>query len=207
MFHKLKTFYWPKNSKLKNDRLLFTGMAVGAVLGIVASLVLSVEAITLAKNPDAVLACSVNIVLNCATVAKHASSELLGFPNSFVGMLTLPVVLTIAVAGLAGVSFPRWFMRAAQIGALAGVVFAGWMFYESYVVIGALCPWCLLTDFSMLVIFFMIFRYNALHGSLCIRSKTIEKFVAQGYDLMALVAVVVLLAALIIVKYGDGLFT
>ncbi len=206
MFRKLKNFYWPKNKQHKNDRIVFTVMAVGAALGILASLVLSIEALTLAKNPDAVLACSVNIVLNCATVAKHASSELLGFPNSFIGLLTLPVILTIAVAGLAGVSFPRWFMRAAQLGAIAGVLFAGWMFYESYVVIGALCPWCLLTDFSMLLIFFMLFRYNALHGQLCLKSKKLESFVAQGYDLMALVGVLVVIIAAIIIKYGDGLF-
>ncbi len=203
MFRK---FFSPKNNQLKQDRRLFTVMALGAALGIIASLVLSVEAITLAKNPEASLSCSVNIVLNCATVAKHPSSELLGFPNSFVGLLTLPVILTIAVAGLSGVTFPRWFMRAAQIGAIAGVLFASWMFYESYVVIGALCPWCLLTDFSMLLIFFMIFRYNALRGWLCIKSKAIEKAVAQGYDVMALVGVIAVIAALIIVKYGDGLF-
>lgn len=179
---------------------------VGAAIGLLASFVLSVEALTLAENPDATLNCSINIVLNCATVAEHASSQLFGFPNSFVGMMTLPVMITIAVAGLAGVTFPRWFMRAAWIGALGGVAFAGWMFYQSYFVIQALCPWCLLTDVAMILVAYGIFRYNARQKLLCIKPDLLESFSRNNYDLMVTISLLVITAALIIIKFGDGLF-
>ncbi len=192
-----------------DTKWMFGMMAVGAGLGIVASLVLSIEALTLAKNPDAALSCSVNIVLNCATVAKDASSEVLGFPNSFIGMLTLPVMMTIAVAGFTGVKFPKWFMRAAFIGASLGLVFAGWMFYMSYVVIQALCPWCLLTDLSMLLIFFAMLRHNIKAGYTCLpkkAAKEAEKLVQQNYDRFALAVLIAVTLLLILVKYGEGLF-
>ena len=44
-----------------------------------------------------------------------------------------PVVITIAVASLAGVRFPRGFMLAAQIVYGLGFVFAYWLFFESEV--------------------------------------------------------------------------
>lgn len=193
-------------AKKEIDKVAWGVVAAGAVIGLVASLVLSVEALTLAANPDATLSCNISIVLNCATVAEHASSQLLGFPNSFIGMLTLPVMLTIAVASLAGVVFPRWFIRATWIGAIAGVLFAGWMFYQSYFVIQALCPWCLTTDIAMIFIAFGVFRYAARQKYLCIKPEVLERASRNNYDLVAAISIVVIAAAMIIIKYGDVLF-
>ncbi|NCU38191.1 vitamin K epoxide reductase family protein [Candidatus Saccharibacteria bacterium] len=209
MFSKIRSFLTQKDQHRRRNVWIFSTLLVGSAVGLLASFVLSIEAIELAKNPDVALSCSVSLVLNCATVAKDASAELLGFPNSFIGMITLPVMVTIAVAGLAGVKFPRWFMQAALAGAFLGAIFAGWMFYMSYYVIGVFCPWCLLTDAAMLVIFFALFRYNALEGNLCVNnklSKSIKRFVEKDYDILTLVSVVFIVTAMIIVKYGDSFF-
>lgn len=189
------------------DRVAFGTLLAGAILGLIASFVLSVEALTLAKNPDAVLECNISVVLNCATVAKDASAELIGFPNSFIGMITLPVMITIAVAGLSGVKFPAWFMRYAWYGALAGIAFAGWMFYQSFFVIQALCPWCLTTDVAMLLVAYGLFRYNARGDNFNIESLKLGEFSRKNYDLAAVVLVVVIVAAAIIIKYGDSLLS
>ena len=82
------------------------------------------EAIELAKNPDAALSCNVNVVLNCATVNNHPTATMFGFPNSFLGLMAEPVVITVAIAGLAGMKFRRGFMFAAQIGYTLGLMFA-----------------------------------------------------------------------------------
>jgi uncharacterized membrane protein len=181
-------------------------MLVGALLALLASFVLSIEALELAKNPDSDLACNINIVFNCATVAQDATSELLGFPNSFIGMMALPVIVTIAVALLGGASFPKWFLRAMWCGALAGIVFAGWMLYVSFFVIQALCPWCLLTDVGMLLIAFGAFRYMARTGRLAWKPEVLREFSVKGYDLMVLIAVMVVIVAGVVLKYGDSLF-
>ena len=205
----IKRFFTSGSKKQRDNRWIFGSMLVGSLLALLASFVLSTEALQLASNPNAVFSCSVNLVLNCSTVAKDASSHVFGFPNSFVGMMTLPVMVTIAVAGLAGVKFPRWFMRAAMAGSVLGVLFAAWMFYVSYFVIQALCPWCLLTDVSMLLVLFAVFRYNVRENNLCVRGKWVDyakNCINKNYDKLALAIVVVAIAAAILLKYGSALF-
>jgi uncharacterized membrane protein len=119
-------------------------MLIASAASLVASFVLAVEAITLAENPNADLGCDINAVISCGTVANSWQSHVLGFPNAFLGLMTEPVVITIAVASLAGVRFPRWFMLAAQVVYTIGLAFAYWLFHQAMFDIGALWPrrWC-----------------------------------------------------------------
>lgn len=206
--NKLKELF-QKKSTPRDDRWIFGSLFGAALVGLLASFVLSVEALQLAKNPQAVLECSISLVLNCATVALHSSASVFGFPNSFIGMMTLPVMVTIAVAGLAGVRFPRLFMLGAQIGATVGLLFAIWMFYMSFAVIQVLCPWCLTLDAAMLFIFFAITRYNIRENNLYLPHSVMEKLQAwcrKDYDKLLLYGLIVLGVAMIIVKYGNELF-
>lgn len=191
-------------------RVIFGTLLVGAAMGLVASTVLSYEAIVLAKNSSASLSCDLSSVVSCGTVGRHWSAHLFGdIPNSFIGMAAFPVFITIAVAGLANVRFPRWFMRVAQLGAVVGILFAAWMLYMSYAVIGALCPWCLTTDVGTLLVLLALVRYNALTGNLCVHGKTADvmEYAAQkNYDIVGFISVVVIIVAAIIVKFGAGLF-
>jgi uncharacterized membrane protein len=209
MFSKLKEFFTHEDLKFRDNRWIFTSMLVGSILSLIASFVLSAEVLQLAKNPDAVLSCSVNIVLNCATVAQHPTNELLGFPNSFLGMMAEPVVITVAIAGLAGVAFPRRFMFAAQVGYTLGFIFAWYLFAISFFVIQALCPWCLLVTLTTTFVFFAITRYNIRENNLYLSSKiskAAHRFIERDYDKFALATIVVAAIAAILVKYGDGLF-
>ncbi|MBM3210029.1 vitamin K epoxide reductase family protein [Candidatus Saccharibacteria bacterium] len=193
----------------QQTRWIFTSMLVGAILSLIASFVLSVEAIELAKNPDAELSCSISVVLNCATVAAHPSAELLGFPYSFLGLMAESVVITVAIAGLMGVVFPRKFMFAAQIGYTLGLLFAAWLFYQSMFVIGALCPWCLLVTLTTTLVWFAITRYNILADNLYLPqvwSTRLKAWVAKDYDTLLLAIVLVGALAAIILKYGAALF-
>jgi len=209
MFSKLKDFFTHEDRKFRDNRWIFTSMLVGSILSLIASFVLSAEVLQLAKNPDAVLSCSVNIVLNCATVAQHPTNELFGFPNSFLGMMAEPVVITVAIAGLAGVAFPRRFMFAAQIGYTLGFIFAWYLFAISFFVIQALCPWCLLVTLTTTFVFFAITRYNIRENNLYLSSKiskVAHRFIERDYDKFTLATIVVVAIAAILVKYGDGLF-
>ena len=197
------------DKKIRDNRWIFASMLVGALLSLLAAFVLSVEAVELAKNPNAELSCSVNVVLNCATVAKHPSAELLGFPNSFFGLMAEPVVITVAIAGLAGIAFPRRFMFWAQIGYTAGLAFAIYLFFTSMFVIGALCPWCLLVTASTIFVWFSITRYNIRENNLYLPKKwqkAAHKFIEKDYDKLALGITIAAILVMIFVKYGDGLF-
>ena len=202
MFNKIRNWFFRED--LKRQNLAVFIMLAGSALGLLASFMLSIEALILAKNSHAVLSCDLNSVLSCSTVANHWSATILGFPNSFIGVMTLPVMVTIAVALLAGAKFPRWFMQAAQAGAVVGMVFAAWMFYMSYIEIGALCPWCLILDVGMTLIFFGLTRYNILRKNISWRGA--QKFVSGGYDALITVSVIVLVVVAIIAKFGGQLF-
>lgn len=210
MFHKIKEFFTHHERDLRDNRWIFISMLVGAVGSLIASFVLSVEAVELARNPDAVLACSINVVLNCATVGIHPSAHLLGFPNSFLGLMAEPVVITVAIAGLAGVKFPRKFMFAAQIVYTIGFLFALWLFGTSYFVIGALCPWCLLVTATTTFVWFAITRYNIRENNLYLPSRaehSAKKFIEKDYDKVAVFSLVTILVAAVLIKYGPYLFS
>ena len=202
MFNKIRNWFFHED--LKRQNLAAFIMLAGSVLGLLASFMLAIEALILVKNSHAVLSCDLNSVLSCSTVANHWSATILGFPNSFIGVMTLPVMVTIAVALLVGAKFPRWFMQAAQAGAVAGMVFAAWMFYMSYIEIGVLCPWCLTLDAGMTLIFFGLTRYNILRKNISWRGA--QKFVSGGYDALITVSVIVLVVVAIIAKFGGQLF-
>lgn len=209
MFHRIKEFFTHEDKKLRDDRWIFASMLVGAILSLIASFVLSVEAVELAKNSEAALSCNFSAVLNCATVGNHPSASMFGFPNSFLGLMAEPVVITVAIAGLSRIKFQRAFMFAAQIGYTLGFIFALTLFYISYNIIGALCPWCLLVTATTTFVWFAITRYNIRENNLYLSvraSKIARKFVDSDYDKLLLIGVVLLLVVLVVVKYGAHLF-
>ena len=195
---------WLSNKDSKRHQFAALALLLGSGLGLLASFVLSIEALTVAKNSYAVLNCDLNAAISCSAVANHWSATLLGFPNSFIGMITLPVMVTIAVALLAGTKFPKWFMWGAQLGAVVGLLFAGWMFYMSYVEIGALCPWCLTLDAGMLLVCYGLTRYNVV--TRMVGGRRMRKFVDRGFDTFLLALVTVVIIVVILATFGRELF-
>lgn len=187
---------------------IFATMLVSACLSLVASLVLSADAVVLAADPGAQLSCDINAVVSCGTVAKAWQASVLGFPNAFLGLVAEPVVITIAVASLGGVRFPRWFMLSAQAVYTVGVVFAYWLFAQSMLAIGALCPWCLLVTISTTFVFTSLTRVNIADGHLpmpaAVRRK-VTGLLEVDADVVLLVVWLGLMAVAVVTKYGSQL--
>lgn len=178
-------------------------MLVSSFFSLVASLVLSIDAIKLAKDADSPLACNINSVVSCAKVAVSWQSNLLGFPNAFLGLICEAVVITIAVAGLSGVQFPKNFMRVALSIYGIGLLFAFWLFSQSYLVIKAFCPWCLLVTISTVTVFGSMFRIIALNGALPLnpeRTAKLQQKLLSGWDAVVITGVYSLIALLLIFK-------
>lgn len=209
MLRKTIEYFTHHEKTLRDNRWIFASMLVGSVASLIASFVLSVEAVELAKNPDAALACNFNLILNCATVGNHESAHLFGFPNSFLGLIAEPIVITVAIAGLAGVKFPRPFMAVAQFFYTLGFVFALYLLYMSYFVIGALCPWCLLVTLTTTLVWFAITRYNIRENNLYL-SKSLHKkarnFIERDFDKLLMWTIIVGVVIAIMLKYGSALF-
>lgn len=193
----------------RSRRWLFSEMLIFATLSLLASFVLSWDAILIAGDPDVVLSCSINPLLDCVKVASTWQASVFGFPNAFLGLISEPVVMTIAVASLAGVTFPRWFMFTANVVYLLGVIFAYWLLYQSTFVIGALCPWCLLVTVSTTFVFASMTHWNILANNLYLRPRQQARalaFVRGGWWTITLVVWLTAVALLEIIKWGPRLF-
>lgn len=188
---------------------IFGTMLVSSVLSLVASFVLAVDAVRLAADPTTSLSCNINAVISCGTVAGSWQAKLFGFPNAFLGIAAEPVVITIAVASLGGVRFPRWFMLAAQVVYTAGLIFAYWLFYEAMFHIGALCPWCLLVTVSTTFVFAGLTHVNIRDGNLYLPPRIQQRLadaVAADLDLIAVTIWLLVLTLAVVLKYGPALF-
>jgi uncharacterized membrane protein len=209
MFNNILSFFTHKDQQIKSDRAIFITILVTALLSLLASLILSVDALTLASNPDTALSCNINALINCATVANSSYSQLFGFPNSYIGMMSESVFITVAVAGLFGTRFPRHFMCAVQILAIVALVFAFYLLFVSSFIIQVFCPWCLLVDVCTIIMFFAIVRHNFLHDYSYLPNKITKKvkvWMKQDFDKLLAALIIVVIAAAIIVKYGSELF-
>ena len=184
-------------------------MLLWSAASLVASFVLAVEALTLAGDPGAALSCDLNAVVSCGTVGSAWQASAFGFPNAFLGLMTEPIVITIAVVSLAGVTLPRWFMRTAQVVYAVGLTLAYWLLYQAAFDIGAVCPWCLLVTVATTFVFFEMTRINLLEGNLPLPTGVQRHLVAAArshLDLMLVLAWILGLALLLVWHYGAALF-
>lgn len=205
MFDQIKNYFHKDNHPHK---ALFITMLVFGFTGLAASFTLAVEEFHLLKNPDATLSCSINLVLNCSTVMKTWQASVFGFPNMFIGLIGYPMVIMIALLGLSRVTFPRWFAIGMEIGYSLGALLAYWLFFNSLYAIQVLCPWCLVVTFSTTLIWATATRYNVRNNTFRVskaRNKIIQNWLDKDFDKFIVACWIVLLVALVILKFGDGL--
>jgi uncharacterized membrane protein len=196
--------------RLRAYRKTYWAMLVSSTLSLIASLVLSYDAIKLAEAPTTKFACDINAVLSCGKVAKSWQSSLLGFPNSFLGLMLEPVVITVAIAGLGLVAFPRLFMRVAHVGYGLGLVFALWLLSQSMFVIHALCPWCLLVTISTVTVFSTITRIVLLENIWNFseeRHQKIVDLIDRGWGRVLYTVTYAVLILAIYFKYGQEILS
>lgn len=192
-----------------SNQWLFGLMFVSGAVTLFASMVLSIDAWKIAAEPDIVLGCDLNSVISCVEVAKTWQAQLLGFPNAFLGLIWEGVVCTIGLAGLLGTQFSRSFMLIANLFYTVALFFALWLFSQSFFVIGALCPWCLLVTITTTITFFTITKYNAREDNLHLpRSvqRGVEFFFRVGADIALVVIFVLAIVLMITIKYGPYMF-
>lgn len=197
-----------KRQEKASDQWVFGVMLAFGIVGLIASFVLAVEEFHLLKDPDTILSCSFNLVLNCAAVMKTWQASVFGFPNMFIGLIGFPLVIMIALLGLSRVKFPRWFLIGAEIGIVFWTLFAYWLFFNSVYVIQVLCPWCLIVTFSMTILTATITRYNLKNNTFQFSKKLhkkVEQYLAKDIDKVIVAGWIVLLVALVIMKFGDAL--
>jgi uncharacterized membrane protein len=198
-----------KNLFRREDNIVvYTVLLFASSLALLAAFQLSLDKLHLLENPEAGLSCSINAVLNCASVMKTPQASLLGFPNSFLGLMAYPVLIFVSIALLSGVKFNKTIWRLLFAGALSAALFAWWLYFDSVYVIEILCPWCLLTTTTTTIIFAAITRLSIIEGIFGLskpRQKQLVSLVKNQYDVVLTLSFLIVLALLIIMKFGDAL--
>ena len=128
---------------------------IAGVVGLVASMTLTVEKIDILRNPSYVPSCNINPVVSCGSVMVTPQASVLGFPNPLLGLLGFTVVVVTGVLAIAKVLLPQWYWYGLTVGILVGAVFVHWLIFQSLYRIGALCPYCMVVwavTISLLVV-------------------------------------------------------
>lgn len=116
---------------------------IAGVIGLIASVTLTVEKIKLLTNPSYVPSCNFNPVVSCGSVMGTPQASVLGFPNPLIGIAAFTVVVVTGLLAVTKVAVPQWYWIGLAAGTLAGVVFVHWLIFQSLYRIGALCPYCM----------------------------------------------------------------
>lgn len=120
-------------------------LIIGSVIGLVASFVLTIETLNLAKNPQAELTCDINVFLSCGSVIETWQGYVFGFPNPILGLISFSMLIAVGVMHLFGGRANKIFWLLVNFGIFLSLVFVIWFIYQSFLVIGALCIYCLVT--------------------------------------------------------------
>ena len=126
-----------------------------------------------------------------------------------IGLMGYPVVITVAIAGLSGVKFPRPFLAVANIFYGLGALFAYWLFFQSVYVIEILCPWCLVITFVTTIILATMTHYNLRQNTFNLgkrANETVRGYLDRDIGKLLTAGWIALLVALVFIKFGDSLF-
>ena len=128
---------------------------IAGVIGLFASMTLTVEKIRILLNPSYVPSCNINPIVSCGSVMVTPQASVLGFPNPLLGIVGFTVVVVTGVLAVTKVSLPQWYWVGLTAGILVGAVFVHWLIFQSLYRIGALCPYCMVVwvvTISLLVV-------------------------------------------------------
>ncbi|MGW9632232.1 vitamin K epoxide reductase family protein [Agromyces sp. NPDC055520] len=174
-------------------------LLIAGGLGLLAAFELSIEKVLSLSDSSYIPSCNVGVLVGCSTNLASWQGEILGFSNPFIGLMAWPVVLTIAVAILAGATFARWFWVAFNVGAAGALVFVGWLIYQSIYILDVLCPWCMLTWAVTIPMFWALTLYNLREGHIP-ASARVRRLAAAWYGWVPLITVVCYLVVVLLAQ-------
>jgi uncharacterized membrane protein len=147
---------------------------IAGVIGLAASMTLTVEKLKTLLDRAYVPSCNINPVVSCGSVMATPQASVFGFPNPLIGIAAFTVVVVSGALAVTKVLLPQWYWIGLTIGALVGAGFVHWLIFQSLYRIGALCPYCMVVwvaTVSLLVVTASI----AVHPVLESRESTVVR--------------------------------
>lgn len=162
-------------------------IATGA-LGLWASFALTIDKFIVLQDPTADLDCNFSILVQCSANLESWQGAAFGFPNPVIGLMGFVAPIAIGVGLLAGARFDRWLWIAFNLGVAGALAFCIWLMANSIFDLGTLCPWCMLTWATTILMFWALTLRNAAAGVFGSAPKRIGAVLLPWVPLITLVS-------------------
>lgn len=139
-------------------------LIIAGLLGLLAAFELTIEKFHALTNPGEGAACDFSVIVQCSANLQSAQGAVFGFPNPIIGLVSWPLVIAMGLLVLARVELPRWWWYGFLGGFVGAVVFISWLQYQSIMVLGTLCPWCMVTWFAVMPAFVALLNHMGRLG-------------------------------------------
>ncbi len=190
--------------KNKTPRILSTQwfswlLIVVGIVGLFSSTVLTLDKIHVLKDPAYNPACNINPIFSCGSVMQTKQAEIAGVPNTLVGLVSFPVLITVGAMMLFGARMNRRFWQVFQLGILGGLGMVIYLFFQGVYRINALCIYCLATWVVILPLVWYTTLWNLANGYIVLPKKIAgfkDWAIRHHIDVMIVVYIVLLAAIL-----------
>ncbi|WP_413542066.1 vitamin K epoxide reductase family protein [Crystallibacter permensis] len=177
-------------------------LLVTGAIGFIASGILVLERLELYKDSGHATSCDINPWVSCGRVMKTWQSELFGFPNPLIGIAAFAIIITVAMAILAGARFSRWYWLGLQAGVTLGMVFVAWLWGQALFEIYILCLYCMVVWAAMIPMFILLTVRNMARGVIKVPAGLARAASEWAWTLVAVVYVGV--AASVVVRFFNA---
>ena len=119
-----------------SQRSLWWTVVGASTVGLVASLVQSIERIQFADDPVTKLTCDLNTVFSCSNVFEAWQSSVFGFSNSLISLVFFALIAGVALAAASGGTLNRTLRYSLHFFSVFFLLFGAWYLWQSTYAIG-----------------------------------------------------------------------
>ncbi len=180
--------------------ILFAAVLVlTGALGLWASFSLTIDKLLVLQDPSADLDCNFSILVQCGANLESWQGSLFGFPNPLIGLMGFVAPVAVGVALLAGARFDGWFWFAFNVGVAGALAFCIWLMSQSIFVLGTLCPWCMLTWATTILMFWTLTLRNLRDGGIPVPQR-VRRLARGWYPWVPLITLLSYIAVAIVAQ-------
>ncbi|MBC9943998.1 vitamin K epoxide reductase family protein [Leucobacter sp. cx-328] len=146
-------------------------------IGLFAAFELITEYIKKIQEPGYIPNCNVSVLVTCGPNMDSWQGSIFGFSNTIIGVGAFMAPIIVGFAILAGARFANWFWILYRIGLALGLIFVGWLAYQSIYSLGTLCPWCMVVWAATIPLFWTTLFQPEAAGYVNVSDRTQQRFV------------------------------
>lgn len=192
--------YLMSNKNFKNYWII---LLIGSIIGLVSSLIQTIERISYAVKPEVALQCDINAVFSCSNVFDAWQSSFFGFSNSLLILAFFGILTGISLTGVSGSKINKKLRLIFQFFALFFLAFGTWYLWQSTFVIGYLCIFCSFNYLAVVIVNWALLRINGddIFKSSSSNAKW-KKFQQSGADTFLWILWTMLVAGVITLHFA-----